>query len=191
MKKKIKKFNFILEKKFFFEKLYFSIKITYFLVLGPYNYFLGVFWPKNLIFRRFHLDMHISRSLLWLPYKRDFAPNRFKWSGIANWKMSENFVGLSLTVWQIWPEKWQKRGVLSQLERSTKIIRTVFLNFSLHISPYSYLFLIRNASIIPRKIYFPQICAQKCPGKLFVYYNVFFTFWWSVRIWGGKIHIFQ
>ena len=119
--KKIKKIQLHPRKKVFFEKLFFCIKITYFLVLGPYNYFLGVFWPKKLIFRRFHLDMHVSRSLLWLPYKRDFAPNRFKWSGIANWKMSENFVGLSLTVWQIWPEKWQKRGVLSRLEKSQRL----------------------------------------------------------------------
>ena len=104
--------------------------------------------------------------------------------------MSETFVKLSLTVWEIWPKKWHKMGVLNQFLKSTNFIGTVFLNFSLHISPYSYLFPIHNTWIIPRKIHFPQKCALKCPGKLFQFYNVFFAIWESLRIWKVKIIYF-
>ena len=114
----------------------------------------GVFAQKP-HFYEFSPRCDVSQILLWLTYTCNFAPNRLKWSGIVKWKMSETFVKLSLTVWEIWPEKWHKMGVLNQFLKSTNFIGTVFLNFSLHISPYSYLFPIHNTWIIPRKIHFP------------------------------------
>lgn len=61
--------------------------------------FLG---PKN-----FRLYAPVFQSLLRLTYACDLAPNRLKRSWIAKFEMSENFVRLALTVWEIWRAKWQ------------------------------------------------------------------------------------
>ena len=101
------KFQFHPRKKFFYEKLYFCIKTWRSGLRIAKKWILRPKKGKNPIFKHFRLDAPISRSLLWLTYTSDFAPNRLKLSGIAKQKMSENFVKLALTVWQICPEKWQ------------------------------------------------------------------------------------
>ena len=72
-------------------------------------FFLGWIWNFDFFFgsQNFHLDAPVSWSLLRLTYTCDFTPNRLKSSGIGKWKMSESFVKIELTVWEIWSEKWQ------------------------------------------------------------------------------------
>ena len=71
------------------------------------TFFLGWFWNFDFFLglKIFSLDAPVFRSLLWLTYVCDLAPNRLKSSGIGKQKMSENFGRLALTVWEIWPPK--------------------------------------------------------------------------------------
>ena len=66
--------------------------------LGLPKNFRGEFGLKNLL-------KPFSHRQLWLTYACDLALNRLKWSGIAKWKISESFVKLALTIWEIWPPK--------------------------------------------------------------------------------------
>ena len=100
--KKSQNLKSILDKSLLNEKVVFLHKNNSFL-----GFILRGVLAKNFIFWDFRLDPMSVQRPMWLPYTSNEAQKGLKASRIAKRNLSESFVELTLTVWKLWPEKWQ------------------------------------------------------------------------------------